>query len=99
MAIKDHGHHDMIISAIIHIITEVGVLCEETIGTARVGAVHICSCWAGGGSGLIYKFLDDKEVPQSKPVQVRPTLYTISYIVFCTFIYVREMKRHMNKYI
>ncbi|KAJ0132529.1 Uncharacterized protein HZ326_24399 [Fusarium oxysporum f. sp. albedinis] len=51
-----------LLSAIIHIITEVGVLCEETIRTARVGAVQ-CSCWAGGGSGLIYKCLDDKEVP------------------------------------
>ncbi|KAJ0132175.1 Frequency clock protein [Fusarium oxysporum f. sp. albedinis] len=28
-------------SAIIHITAEVGVLCEETIGTARAGAVHM----------------------------------------------------------
>jgi hypothetical protein len=43
-------------------ITEVGILCEEIIGTIRVGAVHSCMVlW--GGSGLIYKFLNDKEAP------------------------------------
>jgi hypothetical protein len=70
------------------IITEVGILCEEIIGTARVGAVHMnaWSCWAGGGSGLIYKFLDDKVAPLSKLVHAQPTLQTISNITYCTFI-------------
>jgi hypothetical protein len=58
------------------IITKVGILCEEIIGIVRVGTIHmnIWSYWVGGGSGLIYKFLDDKVAPLLKLVYTQPTL-------------------------